>query len=388
VIRVPLLDLGPQHEALEVQLLDAMRRVVKSNQFILGPDVEQLEGTIAKYCQSRFAIGVSSGTDALLLALMALEIGPADEVITTPYTFFATAGTIARLGAKAVFVDIDPLTYNIDVTKIERVITPKTKVILPVHLFGQMADMTPILEIAKRNRLHVVEDAAQAIGAESRDKHKAGSLGSAGCFSFFPTKNLGAMGDAGMITTQDADMAEKLRSLRVHGSKPKYYHRFVGGNFRLDALQAAILNVKFPLLEQWTRARQENARRYEILFQSSGLTGPAGIVLPENPQMSQDTPYSHIYNQFIIRTPQRDALRNYLKIEHIETEVYYPRPLHRQECFASWNYKEGAFPESERASQETLALPLYPGLTIEQQTWVVGCIKKFFVSQATVQTKR
>lgn len=368
-MNVPLLDLSEQNRPLRAELLRAMERVMDSQTFILGPEVGQFEKAVASLCGSRHALGVSSGTDALLLGLMVLGVGPGDEVVTTPYTFFATAGAVARLGAKPVFVDIDPATFNIDPTKIPDALTPRTKAILPVHLYGQCADMKPILDIARQHQVPVIEDAAQAIGA-LYDGKPAGSLGTLGCFSFFPSKNLGAFGDAGLLTTDDENLAEKARVLRVHGSQPKYYHKWIGGNFRLDALQAAILSVKLPHLAQWTQARQANAARYRQLFGETGLESK-GVQLP--PEI-----FPHIYNQFVIRTPRRDALLVHLKSQGIATEIYYPVPLHLQECFKDLGYAPGAFPESERAAQTTLALPIYPGLTPEQQAQVVKAMETFF----------
>jgi dTDP-4-amino-4,6-dideoxygalactose transaminase len=316
-------------------------------------------------------VGVSSGSDALLISLMAEGIGPGDEVITTPYTFFATAGSISRLGATPVFVDIRPDTYNLDASQIESRITDRTKAIIPVHLYGQCADMDPILELAARHGLIVIEDAAQAIGAEYKGR-RAGSMGDYGCFSFFPSKNLGGGGDGGMVVTGDEQRAEKLRVLRVHGSKPKYYHALIGGNFRFDAIQAAIINVKFRHLDDWTAARQVNADRYRRLFQQSGLVGNGLVQLP---QVAPDR--RHIYNQFVIRLPRRDQLRSFLKDRNVATEVYYPVPLHLQACFDYLGHHQGDFPESEAAARETLALPIYPELSDEQARYVVDCVARF-----------
>jgi dTDP-4-amino-4,6-dideoxygalactose transaminase len=379
---IPLLDLNAQHEPLHHEIMAAIDRTVRSQAFILGTEVTKLEERVAAYCRARFGIGVSSGTDALLVSLMGLQIGSGDEVVTTPYSFFATAGAIARVGAKPVFVDIDPVTYNIDPAKLDRALTPKSKAIIPVHLYGQCADMTPILKMAAQHRLHVIEDAAQAIGAEYRDGGRAASMGSAGCLSFFPSKNLGALGDGGMVLTNDPDLAEKIRILRVHGSKPKYYHKFIGGNFRLDALQAAVLNVKLNYLDEWTARRQENARRYESLFAQSGLIEKPGVILPQPVYARTGMLHFHIYNQFVVRVPQRDRLMESLKHHGIGTEIYYPVPFHLQECFRSLGYREGDFPEAERAAKETLALPIYPQLTAEQQQTVVGCIKDFYEKES------
>src|SRR5581483_4201936 len=320
VMAVPLLDLKAQHEPLHQELMAAIEQVVKSQAFILGPEVQKLETAIATYCGARHAIGVASGTDALLIALMALGIGPGDEVVTSPYSFFATAGVIARVGAKPVFVDIDPVSYNLDPARIEKALTAATKAIIPVHLYGQCADMEPVLALAAKRRLKVIEDAAQAIGAEYRDGRRAGSMGTIGCFSFFPSKNLGAMGDAGMVTTNDAQLAERLTILRVHGSKPKYYHAMIGGNFRLDSLQAAVLNVKLKYLDGWTRRRQENAARYGKLFAARGLQ-KAGIRLPETMYAAGGVKHHHIYNQYVIRIPERDRVIERMKQAGIGVEV-------------------------------------------------------------------
>jgi dTDP-4-amino-4,6-dideoxygalactose transaminase len=313
-------------------------------------------------------VGVSSGTDALLVALMAEGIGPGDEVLTTPYTFFATAGSIARLGARPVFVDICPTSFNLDVSQLEARITPRTRAILPVHLYGQCADMDAILAIAGRHHLAVIEDAAQAIGAEIKGR-RAGSMGHYGCFSFFPSKNLGGGGDGGMVVVQDAERAERLRVLRVHGSKPKYYHALIGGNFRLDTIQAAIVAAKLPHLDAWTAARQANAERYRQLFTAAGLVARGIVGLP---YVLPDV--RHIFNQFVIRVPDRDSLREWLKEHGVGNEVYYPVPLHLQECFAYLGYHAGDFPESERAARETLALPIYPELNAQQAAYVVDCV--------------
>jgi dTDP-4-amino-4,6-dideoxygalactose transaminase len=373
-----LLDLKAQHESIHKEIMDAIEQVVKGQAFILGPEVKKLEDSIAQYCGAQFAIGVSSGTDALLVSLMALGVGAGDEVITTPFSFFATAGVIARLGAKPVFVDIDPITYNINPQLIEAAVTSKTKAIIPVHLYGQCADMEPILALARKHSLVVIEDAAQAIGAEYRDGRRAGSMGDLGCLSFFPSKNLGALGDGGMVVTNDSTLAETIRILRVHGGKPKYYHQIIGGNFRLDTLQAAVLNVKLKYLDGWTKLRQENAKRYLKLFQESGLIEKTGLRLPNAIYADTGVLHYHIYNQFVIKVSDRDRLREFLKREEIGTEIYYPVPFHLQECFRSLNYKEGSYPESENAARETLALPIYPELSPNQQEAVVGSIRRFF----------
>ncbi|MCS6304136.1 MAG: DegT/DnrJ/EryC1/StrS family aminotransferase [Nitrospira sp.] len=375
---VPLLDLNAHHEPLKQEILAALEKTFRSNAFILGPDVGKLEERVAAYCQAMYGIGVTSGTDALLLALMALGVGPEDEVVTTPYSFFATAGVIVRLGAKPVLVDIDPTTYNIDPAKITSVLTDKTKAIIPVHLYGQCADMAPIMDIAKRHNLSVIEDAAQAIGSEHRDGRRACSMGTIGCLSFFPSKNLGCLGDGGMAITNDSELAERMRILRVHGSKPKYYHKVIGGNFRLDTIQAAVLNVKLNYLDGWTKRRQENAERYELLFRQSGLVERGKVRLPEAVYRSEGVKHYHIYNQFVLRVERRDALMEHLKQKGIGAEIYYPVPFHLQECFQCLGHKKGDFPESERAANETIAIPIYPELTPAQQMEVVEVITAFY----------
>ncbi len=361
-MKVPLLDLKAQYAGIKDEVLAAVSDVLESQVCILGPRVEELEQRVAALSDSKHAVGVSSGTDALLAALMALEIGPGDEVITTSFSFFATAGCVARVGATSVFVDIDPRTYNIDPRQIERAITPRTKAIIPVHLFGQMCDMDPIMEIARRHNLCVIEDAAQAISATYKGR-KAGSIGTVGCFSFYPTKNLGGAGDGGMLVTNDADLNERLQVMRSHGSKPKYHHKVVGGNFRLDPLQAAILLVKLPHLEAWSEARRRHATIYDQAFAGSPIDAP---------WISPDT--KSIYNQYVIRVPGRDELIAHLQAAQIGTEVYYPVPLHLQECFRNLGYKEGDLPESERAAREVLALPVYPELSREQIGFVCRTI--------------
>src|SRR6266567_3231820 len=362
-MQVPLLDLKAQYATVKDELLAAIAEVMESQHFILGPKVEECEKAVAKYSACQFAVGVTSGSDALLACLMAENIGPGDEVITTPYTFFATVGAISRLGAMPVFVDIDPVTYNMDVTQIAAKITKKTRAIMPVHLYGQMADMDPIMALAETHKLVVIEDAAQAIGSEYEGR-RAGSIGHYGCFSFFPSKNLGAAGDGGMIVTNDAQRADKLKVLRAHGSKPKYYHKVVGGNFRLDALQAAIVSTKLPHLDSWTAGRQRNAKTYDHLFAETGSTETSTessrIGLPKV------VTNRHIFNQYVIRVPRRDQLQAYLKNRGVGTEVYYPVPMHIQECFAYLGYKGGAFPQSETVANETLALPIYPELSDAQ----------------------
>jgi dTDP-4-amino-4,6-dideoxygalactose transaminase len=372
-MHVPLLDLKAQYQPIRKEIMAALEAVCDEQAFILGSRVADLEKAIQDYVGSAHAVGVASGTDAILLALMACGVGRGDEVITAPYTFFATAGSISRLGASPVFVDIQPWSYNIDPWLIYEAITPKTKAILPVHLFGQCADMEKILEVATGHRLPVLEDAAQAIGAERRGA-KAGTIGKAGCFSFFPSKNLGGFGDGGMVTTNDPSIAERVRLLRVHGSREKYLHELVGLNSRLDALQASVLKVKLRYLDKWTEGRQRNAARYETLFMDAKLLDR--IAMPAVSEQNR-----HVYNQYVIRAPQRDQLRAFLKENGIGTEIYYPTPLHLQLCYRELGYKIGAFPHSEQAAQETLALPIYAELTEEQQSYVVASINKFYSSR-------
>lgn len=369
VTSVPLLDLKAQYPGIRDEVRLALDRVCDAQEFILGRVVAEFESSIAAFVGARHAIGVSSGTDALLVALMALDVGAGDEVITTPYSFFATAGVIARLGARPVFVDIDPATFNIDVDAVAGRITDKTKVIMPVHLFGRCTDMEALQDLAARRGLHLVEDAAQALGSHDDRGRAAGTIGHLGCFSFFPSKNLGAFGDGGMVVTDDDQLAEAVRIRRVHGAKPKYHHQVVGGNFRLDALQAAVLAVKLPHLPDWARARRQHADNYRRLFAEAGLQGR--ITLPGDVS-------GHVYNQFVIRAPTRDTLQAHLRARHIGTEVYYPRPLHLQECFADLGFHPGDFIHSETAARETLALPVYPELTAEQQRYVVDSIAEYF----------
>lgn len=373
-MQVPLLDLKAQYATIKNEVEAAIAEVMESQHFILGPKVDHCEKAVAKYSNSEFGIGVTSGSDALLACLMVENIGPGDEVITTPYTFFATVGAISRLGATPIFVDIDPSSYNIDVSQIASKITSKTKAIIPVHLYGQMADMDPIMELASKHKLIVIEDAAQAIGSEYKGR-RAGSIGHYGCFSFFPSKNLGAAGDGGMIVANNAERAEKLKVLRAHGSKPKYYHKVVGGNFRLDALQAAIVSAKLPHLDSWTAGRQRNAKLYDRLFAEASLAGTklesSNVVLPKV-EMNR-----HIFNQYVIRVAQRDQLQAHLQKSGVGTEVYYPVPMHVQECFAYLGYKAGQFSESESAAKQTLALPIYPELSEAQLRYVVDCVRDF-----------
>jgi dTDP-4-amino-4,6-dideoxygalactose transaminase len=365
---VPLLDLQGQYAPLREEILAAITRVCDSQRFIMGPEIIALETELASLIGVSHAVAVSSGTDALLLALMAIGLEPGDEVITTTYSFFATAGAIARLGGKPVLVDIDPVTYNIDVDAVARAITPRTRAILPVHLYGLCADMAPILSVASRAGVAVVEDAAQAIGARYHDR-PAGGMGTLGCFSFFPSKNLGAFGDAGLVTTNDRPLAERASLLRTHGMAPKYYHHLIGANFRMDALQAAVLRVKAPHLEAWTEARRLNAARYTRLFRDRGLEG---VITPTEPADRR-----HIFNQFVIRVRARDALRAHLDAERIGTEIYYPVPFHLQPCFAYLGHHAGDFPHAEQAAAETLALPIYSELTLAQQERVVDVIAQF-----------
>ncbi|HEX7140320.1 MAG TPA: DegT/DnrJ/EryC1/StrS family aminotransferase [Vicinamibacterales bacterium] len=368
-MKVPLLDLQAQYRPLRDDILAAMTRVADSQRFIMGPEIETLERELAALLRIEHAVSVSSGTDALLLALMALDVQSGDEVITPTYSFFATAGAVARLGARPVLVDIDPVTYNIDAAAIERVITPRTRAIMPVHLFGLSADLDPILDIAKRAGVPIIEDAAQAIGSQYKTR-PVGGIGALGCFSFFPSKNLGAFGDAGLLTTNDAALARRARLLRTHGMEPKYYHHLVGANFRMDALQAAILRVKAPHLARWTESRRANAVRYRTMFQEAGLDQEIG--LPVEPADRR-----HIYNQFVIRTPQRDALKRHLDEAGIGNEIYYPVPFHLQPCFAYLGHKTGDFPHAERAANESLAIPVYGELNAGQQQHVVDTIGEF-----------
>jgi dTDP-4-amino-4,6-dideoxygalactose transaminase len=363
---VPLLDLAAQYRPLREEILAAIARVCDSQRFIMGPEVEALERELASYLEVREAVAVSSGTDAILAALMALGIAPGDEVITSTYSFFATAGCIVRAGATPVLVDIDPVTYNIDPDGIRAALTPRTRAIMPVHLFGLCAEMTRIMAIADEAGVPVIEDAAQAIGATYRDR-QAGSIGAMGCFSFFPSKNLGAFGDAGLLTTNDAALAREVRLIRNHGAEPKYFHKRVGANFRLDAIQAAVLRVKLPHLATWTLRRRDNAQRYQTLFGEADLT--ERITLPTAPADRR-----HIFNQYVVRVPERDRVRAFLADRGIGTEVYYPVPFHLQDCFAELGYDRGDFPQAEAAAASTLALPIYGELTTDQQAAVVAAL--------------
>ena len=366
---VPLLDLTAQYAPLRQDILAAITRVCDSQRFIMGPEVDALEREMARTLEAEHAIAVSSGTDAILAVLMALGVGPGHEVITPTFSFFATAGTVSRLGATPVFVDIDPVTFNVDPAAIAAAVTPRTRAILPVHLYGLAADMAPIMETAARAGVPVIEDAAQAIGARYRNR-QVGSFGTAACFSFFPSKNLGAFGDAGLVTTNDQALAEEIRLLRNHGAEPKYYHSRIGGNFRLDALQAAVLRVKAPHLPAWTDARRRNAERYRTLFAEAGLS--ASVELPVEP-----AGFHHIYNQFVIRVPERDRLREHLSARRVGTEIYYPVPFHRQTCFADVPSARGSFPVADRAAATALALPIFGELTADQQRHVVSSIAEF-----------
>ena len=386
-MQVPLLDLKPQYRSMAAEIQAAIERVCESQHFILGPAVRELEASIASYSQCRHGIGLSSGTDALLVALMALGIGPGDAVVTSPFTFFATAGTIARVGARPLFCDIDPVTFNLSPAALESFLEKhcerrgsellhrgsgaKVRALMPVHLYGQVTDMVPLMASARRFGLKLIEDAAQAIGAADAEGKRAGSFGDIGCLSFFPTKNLGAFGDAGMCVTNDDTLAERLAVLRVHGGKPKYYHALIGGNFRLDELQAAVLSVKLKRLDEWSAGRQRNAAFYDAAFRRAELGDAVRI-----PHASLGV--RHIYNQYVIRARDRDGLRAHLAAAGVGTEIYYPVPLHLQQCFEYLGCKAGDYPQSERAAAETLALPIYPELSEEQLQYVVDMIAHFY----------
>jgi dTDP-4-amino-4,6-dideoxygalactose transaminase len=376
-MKVPLLDLRLQYQPLREKVRAQIDEIADAQALILGPKVDQLERDIAAFCGANHAIGISSGTDAELILLMALGIGPGDAVIMPAYTFFATAGCVARLGAEPVFVDIDPLTYNISVPALAAALEkhPNAKAIIPVHLFGCCADMEHIMALSEKYRVPVLEDAAQAIGAE-HPHGMAGAIGEFGWFSFYPTKNLGAFGDAGMSTCRDAAMAAHIKALRNHGMEPRYYHKWIGGNFRIDAIQAAVLNIKLPYLKEWSAKRREHAAFYRNAFAEAGLAEI--LTLPAEPWAMSGLVDHHIYNQFVIRAPKRDALRAHLQAQEVGTEIYYPVPLHLQECFAYLGYREGDLPESERAAMETLALPIFPELTQDQLAYVVESIRNFY----------
>jgi dTDP-4-amino-4,6-dideoxygalactose transaminase len=387
-MKVPLLDLKAQLAPLREALIGAVTEVVDSTRYILGPKVEELEAKIAAYSGCAWGVGVSSGTDALLLSLMVIGAAPGHRIITTPFSFFATAGVIARQGAIPVLVDIDPTSYNISPVKLAEFLSQNKKgdgllAVIPVHLYGQMADMDPIMEMSLEHGLVVIEDAAQAIGAEYPSRRgimRAGAMGHMGCFSFFPSKNLGGMGDSGMVVTRDAVLGEKLRLFRTHGANPKYYHRYVGGNFRMDPLQAAVLLVKLERLEAWHRARRNNADLYDALFEASGLTREGLISCPVRVWADKGLHNPHIFNQYVIRVKEgrRDALKEHLTRAEIGTEIYYPVPFHLQECFRHLGYRRGDFPEAEAAAAECLALPIYPELTLEMQEYVVEKTVEFF----------
>ncbi len=397
-MKVPLLDLKPQYQSLKKELDDAILRVAESQHFILGPEVEKMEKEFCEYLHCKHAIGVSSGTDALLLALMAIDIKPGDEVIVPTYSFFATAGVVSRLNAIPVFTDIDPVTFNINPDDFKKKITSKTKAVIPVHLYGQSAEMNAIMKIAKEKNIIVIEDAAQAIGTQYKDVRMdsfggkcVGTIGDIGCFSFFPSKNLGGYGDGGLVTTNNDDLAYMLRIKRVHGGEQKYYHKVIGGNFRIDALQAAVLRVKLPHLDKWSEKRRANAEYYNELFIKAGLSeGPGRIKFDEkNKVLLPKAVYKnisglknyHIYNQYIIRVQNRDEMKKFLTENEIGNEIYYPVPFHLQECFANLNHKAGDFPEAENASNTSLAIPIYPELTKQQQEFVVQKIKEFTLSK-------
>ena len=385
-MKVPLLDLKAQYKTIKEELDNALIQCAESQYFILGPEVQNLEEKMCEYLGCKHTVGVSSGTDALLVALMAIDLKPGDEVILPTYSFFATAGVVSRLNAKPVFCDVDPITFNIDLSKIEELINKNTKAIIPVHLYGQCAEMDEISEIAKMNGIKIIGDAAQAIGVQYKDGKSVGALGDIACFSFFPSKNLGCFGDGGLVTTNDDELADKLRILRVHGGKPKYYHKIIGGNFRLDAIQAAVINVKLPYLDSWSEKRRANAELYTKLFKEKGLAEKEGLIefndankvlLPKAVYKESGLTNYHIYNQYVIRVEKRDELREFLKESEIGNEIYYPVPFHLQECFKDLVYKKGDFPVAEFCADASLALPIYPELTEEQINFVVGEINKF-----------
>lgn len=383
-MNVPLLDLKAQYATIKTEIEKTLLQVADSQYFILGPEVEELERSLVSYLNCGYAIGLSSGTDALLAALMAIDLRPGEEVILPTYSFFSTAGVVSRLSGVPVFVDIDPVTFNLDPAAIERKITKRTKAILPVHLFGQSAEMDPVMAIARSHGLKVIEDAAQAIGARYRGGACVGTIGDIGCFSFFPSKNLGCFGDGGLATTKDPALAERLRRLRVHGSHPKYYHKIVGGNFRLDALQAAVLRVKLPYLETWSEKRRQNADAYSARFQEAGLARHDGeldggpVLIPKAVYRDCSLPNYHIYNQYVIRVPDRDKLCKHLDRFGIGNAVYYPVPFHRQECFAYLNANDSDYPYSNVAAETSLALPIYAELSTDQIDFVVRTIKEFY----------
>ncbi|MFA6456850.1 MAG: DegT/DnrJ/EryC1/StrS family aminotransferase [Bacteroidota bacterium] len=395
-MNVPLLDLKAQYKTIKPEIDAALIRVAESQYFILGPEVEKMEQAMSAYIGCKHSYGVSSGTDALLLALMAIDIKPGDEVIVPTYSFFATAGAVSRLNAIPVFVDCDTTTFNIDPAQIEKKITPKTKAIIPVHLYGQSADMKPIMEIAKKHNLIVIEDAAQAIGVQYSDGRQVGTIGDIGCFSFFPSKNLGCFGDGGLVTTNNDELAERLKIMRVHGGKPKYYHKVIGGNFRLDAIQAAVLNVKLPHLDSWSAKRRENAALYTKYFIESGCAENEGmlkfndknsVLLPGAKYKESGHKNYHIYNQFVIRVEKRNALRDFLTQKGIGNEIYYPVPFHRQECFSYLKPIDADYPVANCAAADSVALPIYPELTPEQIRYVVEAIAEFQKTIAPTKPK-
>lgn len=386
-MRVPLLDLKPQYQSLKKELDEAVIKVAESQYFILGPEVAGMEKEFCNYLGCKHALGVSSGTDALLLALMAIDIKPGDEVIVPTYSFFATAGVVSRLFATPILVENDPVTFNMDPKDFEKKITSKTKAVIPVHLYGQSAEIGEIVKIAKAHNIIVIEDAAQAIGAQYKDGRFVGTIGDIGCFSFFPSKNLGCYGDGGLVTTNNDDLAKILTIKRVHGAEPKYYHKVIGGNFRIDALQAAVLRVKLPHLDSWSEKRRHNANRYTQLFVDAGLAEETGrtkfdeknkVLLPSAVYERYRVKNYHIYNQYIVRVDKRDELREFLTTHEIGTEIYYPVPFHLQECFKDLGHKKGDFPISEFSADKSIALPIYPELSDEQLVYVVDTFKKFF----------
>ncbi len=382
-MKVPLLDLKAQYKSIKNDIDAALIRMAESQSLILGPEVELLEKNLNEYLQCKHSIGVSSGTDALLIALMAIDIKPGDEVIMPTYSFFATAGVVSRLNAKPVFAEVDPFTFNLDPASVRKLITKNTKAIVPVHLYGQSAEMDELMNIASEFNLKVIEDAAQAIGTQYKDGRKLGNIGHIGCFSFYPSKNLGCFGDGGLVTTNDDELAAKLRILRVHGGKPKYYHKIIGGNFRIDAIQAAVLNVKLPHLDKWTAGRRKNASLYTKFFIEEGLAEETGrieydnknkVLLPKAVYADKGLSHDHIYNQYVIRVKGRDEVRKHLTENEIGTEIYYPVPFHLQECFAYLGYKKGDFPVSEWCADDSIAVPIYPELTEEQIKFTVKTI--------------
>ncbi len=392
-MKVPLLDLKPQYKSLKKELDEALLKTAESQYFILGPEVDKMENAFCEYLGAKAAVGVSSGTDALLIALMAIDLQPGDEVIVPTYSFFATAGVVSRLNATPVFAEVDPVTFNLNPDDVEKRITSKTKAIIPVHLYGQSCAMDEITAIAKKHNLKVIEDAAQAIGVQYKDGKHVGTIGDLGCFSFFPSKNLGCFGDGGLVVTNNEELGKKLKILRNHGAEPKYYHKIIGGNFRIDAIQAAVLNVKMPHLDAWSEQRRKNAATYTKYFIEAGLaeeTGrtsydnknkvllPKAVYQPTTNNKPQPTNY-HIYNQFIIRVEKRDELKKFLTEKEVATEIYYPVPFHLQECFSDLGYKEGDFPIAETAANTSLALPIYPELSDDQLKYVVDKIAEFIL---------